>query len=205
MKIYLIRHGKTDWNMKGKIQGSTDIPLNEEGIIQARALAEGMEARPVTQIFTSPLKRAMATAEAIGERQNIPVQQAEGLVEVGFGYWEGLTWEEIQREYPEEYRRWCLNPVDVAPPGGELQRDIRLRCRQVVEALLAQAKGDMALVSHGATIAYILEYLMRDHPLEEEIIVHNASITTIHYSPLTQDFSLLQMNDTRHLERIAKM
>lgn len=200
MNLYLIRHGQTDWNIEGKIQGSTDIPLNEAGICQANDLEQGMKNRPVVQIFSSTLKRAAETAAAIGRTQQVPVELMEGLEEVGFGKWEGLTWKEIQQEYPEEHKRWSLNPVAIAPPGGELQDHIRARCSNVIERIMKQAKGDIAVVSHGATLAYIMEYLMRDHPLEEDIIVNNASITTIHYSLLTQDFSLLQMNDTSHLQ-----
>lgn len=200
MKIYLIRHGQTDWNLAGKIQGSTDIPLNDTGKEQARALAKGMESRPVTQIFSSTLQRAVTTAAAIGQSQKVDVDIIRGLEEVGFGCWEGMSWPEIQEKYPEEYRKWCMNPIDVAPPGGESQRDIYLRCAQVVEGIVAQAQGDVAIVSHGATMAYLIAYMMREHPMEEELIVENASITTIHYSPWTQDFTIMELNDISHLQ-----
>ena len=67
MKIYMIRHGQTDWNLAGKIQGKTDVPLNEEGRAQARFLAEAMKSRPAAKVFTSPLKRARETAQAVAE------------------------------------------------------------------------------------------------------------------------------------------
>lgn len=202
MNIYLIRHGQTDWNTAGKIQGSTDIPLNETGRLQARMLAEGMKARPVVRIFSSTLGRAMETAGTVGRMQQVEVEPVEGLEEVGFGKWEGMTWADIQVRYPEEYRRWCLNPVEVSPPGGELQVEIRRRCKTAVDTILEKTngiKGDIAIVSHGATLAYMIEYLTREDPLEEEIIVNNVSITTIHYSPLTGDFQLLDLNNTDHL------
>lgn len=201
MKIYLIRHGQTDWNLAGKIQGSTDIPLNDTGKAQAEALAKGMEDRPVTQIFSSTLQRAVTTAAAIGQSQKVDVDIISGLEEVGFGHWEGMTWQEIQEKYPEEYQKWCMNPVDVSPPGGEKQRDIYLRCAQVVEGIVAQAQGDVAVVSHGATMAYLIAYMMREHPMEEELIVENASITTIHYSSWTQDFTMMEVNDVSHLKQ----
>lgn len=201
MKIYLIRHGQTDWNVAGKIQGRTDIPLNDTGRRQAQCLARGMEKRLVVQVFTSTLKRAEETARVIAQSQQIDVEPIPDLQEIGFGCWEGLTLKEIQQQYPKEYERWCINPVTVAPPGGELQAEIRQRCCRVMERIQKQAKGDFAIVSHGAMLAYIVEYLMREHPLEEEIIVENASITTIQYQELTQDFLLLQSNDTAHLRK----
>ena len=91
MKLYLIRHGQNDWNLEGKIQGRTDIPLNKTGLEQAAMLAKGMEHRPVTRIFSSPLKRALQTAQIIGESRKAPVEIVEDLQEVDFGRWEGLT------------------------------------------------------------------------------------------------------------------
>ena len=85
---------------------------------------KAMEKRPVTQIFSSTLKRAVATAAAIGRSQKVDVDIIRGLEEVGFGHWEGMSWTEIQETYPEEYEKWCMNPIDVAPPGGESQRDL---------------------------------------------------------------------------------
>ena len=72
MKIYMIRHGQTDWNLAGKIQGKTDVPLNEEGRAQARFLAEAMKSRPAVKVFTSPLKRARETARVVAEALGAP-------------------------------------------------------------------------------------------------------------------------------------
>ena len=97
MRIYLIRHGQTDWNVEGKVQGSTDIPLNETGRRQAACLAKGMAGRPVVQIFSSRLKRAFETARTVGESQNVRVETGEGLEEISFGVWEGLGWGGIEK------------------------------------------------------------------------------------------------------------
>jgi len=199
MKIYLIRHGQTSWNVDGKIQGATDIALNEAGRQQAACLVKGMENRPVVQIFSSPLIRAVETAQAIGDSQHVKVELLEELKEVAFGDWEGMTWSAIREQYPKEYERWCINPVDVAPPGGELQADIRRRCKRVIDWILDQARGDLAIVAHGAILAYLVEYLMKDSPLDEEIIVKNASITTVEYQAITKDLAMVQMNDVAHL------
>lgn len=225
MNIYLIRHGQTDWNILGKIQGRQDTSLNEMGRKQAQLLARGMDSRPVTQIFCSRQKRAAETAAAIGARQKVDVDIVTGLEEVEFGLWEGLTMEEIRGRFPEEYKRWMINPVEVAPPGGETLTEVTARCAGVAEAILAQAKGDIAIVSHGATLAHMISWFLHDHAKEtpppygqrqskempppcgqrqskeeEEIIVDNASITTVHYSALTGNFLLREANDTSHLD-----
>lgn len=93
------------------------------------------------------------------------------MEEIGFGKWEGMTLEEIQAAFPEEYEKWCENPVTVAPPGGESLSQIKDRCQKVMEEILKRAKGDLAIVSHGAMLAYVVEYLMRNDPNDQEIIV----------------------------------
>ncbi|MFV0243144.1 MAG: histidine phosphatase family protein [Lacrimispora sphenoides] len=202
MKIYLIRHGQTDWNIQGKIQGSHDIPLNETGRRQAELLAKGMDSRPVLRIFSSTLTRAMETAEKIRSRQKVEICSMPQLIEVEFGKWEGMTWDEIMEAYPEEYKRWALCPDEASPPGGENQDQVLNRCVWAVKEILRITGGreDVAIVSHGATIAYLVSYMMQNHPEVESIIVENASITTVNYSPLTEDFMLLEMNDTSHME-----
>lgn len=201
MKLYLIRHGQTDWNVAGKIQGSTDIPLNEAGRMQAKCLAKGMEKRPVTKVFTSRLKRAFETGQAIGESQKVPVVQIPGLEEVAYGKWEGLTMDEIAQQYPRELEQWYYSPVEVAPPGGETQTQVYDRCGKAIEAIMEQAEGDVAIVSHGATVVFLLEYLLRDSGRgeEDDIIVGNASISTIEYDSGTGRFSLTELNDQEHL------
>lgn len=201
MRIYLIRHGQTDWNIQGKIQGSHDIPLNEVGRRQAEQLAEGMDTRPVTRIFSSTLTRAMETAERISQRQKVEICPMPQLIEVEFGKWEGMTWDEIREAYPGEYERWYFNPAEFTPPGGETQDDVIKRCAWSLKEILKTTNGreDVAVVSHGATVAHLVSYMMQGSQEEESIIVENASITTFHYNPLTEDFMLLEINDTAHL------
>lgn len=201
MRIYLIRHGQTDWNARGKIQGSTDIDLNETGRWQAACLAGGMERRQVGQIFSSRLKRAFETAQTIGDSQGVKVETVEGLREVDFGEWEGLTWKEIEQKYPEEYKLWWENPAGIAPPGGETKEELHRRSAEVVEWILAHAKGDLAVVLHGGIMAYVVEYLMRNSRKDKAIIVENASITTLEYDADSQMVRLVEKNDVSHLGR----
>ena len=95
MKLYIIRHGQTDWNVEGKIQGRQDIPLNAAGRSQAEMLAKGMEKRPVTAIYSSPQIRAMETAETLARAQGVTVIPVPELAEIGYGDWEGRTASDI--------------------------------------------------------------------------------------------------------------
>ncbi|MFR5602371.1 MAG: histidine phosphatase family protein [Lachnospiraceae bacterium] len=203
MKLYLIRHGQTDWNLQGRIQGNRDISLNETGREQAQALARGMGSREVSCIFSSRLLRARQTAEAIGAAKGVPVEVIDGLEEVDFGAWEGMTWEEINAAYPEEYAAWRKDPSAVTPTGGEAREQVEKRCQAAVERLLGRMEalgGDGAVVAHGAILVYILSYLLRNQKEpHQELIVENVSITTVSYDPVPQVGKLLQCNDTSHL------
>ena len=200
MKLYLIRHGQTDWNVAGKIQGCHDIPLNETGRKQAQYLAEGMRNRPVTHIYSSPQIRALETARAIAASQGVEVTTLPGLREVEFGDWEGMTWKEIEERDPERYARWVATPAEVTPPGGESRAQIYERIGQAVNTIIKEAKGDVAVVSHGAALVYTVSYMFRNEVgPHDEIIVKNVSITTVEYDRETGHFRMIQENDLSHL------
>ena len=205
MKIYLIRHGQTDWNLEGKIQGRHDVSLNETGSKQAELLAMGMDKRPVVQIFSSRQKRALETAQAVGRRQHVAVTVIDGLEEVEFGEWEGKTWDEISREYPEEFKDWCTEPAEIVPPGGESRPQIYRRIGNALKEILRRSRGDIAIVSHGAALAYMVSIMLEkelgDH---DEIIVKNASISTVEYDRETGKFHMVEANDVSHLKALSQ-
>ena len=97
MHIYLMRHGETDWNIARRMQGHSDIPLNANGLRQARQAAAGMRGLPIDRILTSPLRRAKQTAQAVAAGRGVPVLIEENLIEMGFGALEG----KLLRDYPE--------------------------------------------------------------------------------------------------------
>ncbi|MDY5482916.1 MAG: histidine phosphatase family protein [Clostridium sp.] len=198
MKLYLIRHGQTDWNIEGKIQGKTDIPLNQTGLHQAKLLAKGMRSRQITEVYTSPLLRARQTAEILAEEKGLPVQEIPELREVDFGLWEGRTWEEIEAEYPEDFHRWEENPALGMPTGGETIDCCRERCRRAAEKILAGC-CDVAVVAHGGILVHMVDYLLRNQKEKKEIIVKNASISVVEYDRYTAMGRLLILNDTAHL------
>ncbi len=201
-KIYLIRHGQTDWNRAGKIQGMRDIPLNEAGREQARRLAEGMAGRPVARVFSSSLQRARETAQILADSQGIPLYLVKGLEEISYGDWEGMSMEEIRQRFPNEFAAWWEDPVKGAPPKGESQMDVLIRSARAMEAVKANMAEDsaeaVAVVSHGATICCILSWLLKDQ-VPEELSVANVSVTTIGYDPVTGICELEALNDVRHL------
>lgn len=213
MKFYLLRHGQTEWNIEGKIQGKTDIPLNETGLLQARYLAEGVCKNAFRAIYSSPLLRARQTAECIAEKTGLPVRLLPELREVDFGLWEGKGWTEIEKAFPEDFRRWEENPAEFMPTGGESREACRKRCQLAVEQMkkeMIAASGsgmepDQAavVVAHGGILAHVARYLLRNQEKREEVIVKNASISVIEYDPQTERGQVVLLNDTSHLRMEA--
>ena len=148
--VYLIRHGLPDFpGGKGMCIGTTDIPMGEAGLVQAAEMAKKLP--PVTAVFSSPLTRAIQTAQAIG----LPVTVLEGLREMYAGEWDGLTFEQIRQRYPELYAARATD-LTLPLPGAEDHEEGLARFSAAMEQAAQTAPGDLALVAHGGIIAQFL-------------------------------------------------
>lgn len=199
MKLYIIRHGQTDWNIARKIQGRQDIPLNERGHFQAQCLGKAMENRPITAVFSSPQIRAMETAIAVASPAGVPVIPVKDLMEINYGVWEGKTEEELLRDDRALYEAWWSHPAETAPPEGESINQVNERCRQAWKEIKPQLTGDAAIVAHGGLLAHFMEQLLGSESIAASTVAHNASITTIEYEPETERFALVEFDDYKHL------
>ena len=150
-KVYLIRHGLPDFpGGKRMCLGITDIPMGEKGLAQAAEMARNLP--PVTTVFSSPLTRAVQTAQAIG----LPVVILEHLREMDAGEWDGLTFERIRERYPELYAARA-NDLTIPLPGAEDHAAGLFRFRGAMEEAAQSAPGDFAVVAHGGVIAQFLQ------------------------------------------------
>ena len=149
--LYLARHGETDWNSAGRLQGQTDIPLNETGRSQARLLGQRLQGLGITSVGSSDLVRARETAEIIARGLELPFRGVlEDLRERRYGLFEGLTPEECQTRYPAEWERF-LDP-EVSPPRGESLIEVRARMLRGVHAAVLAWDVPALIVSHGRAI-----------------------------------------------------
>ena len=150
-KVYLIRHGLPDFpDGKKMCIGTTDIPMGEKGFQQAAEMAKKLP--PVTSVFSSPLIRAVQTAQAIG----MPVAVLDGLREMYAGEWDGLTFEEIRQRYPELYAA-RFHDLTIPLPGAEDHANGLARFKGAMEEAAKQSPGDFAVVAHGGIIAQFLQ------------------------------------------------
>ena len=152
MKLYLARHGETDLNIDDRYQGISDAPLNARGIEQARALAAALPL-DLMRIVSSPLQRALQTAQAVGAARGLAVQTLAGLREKNFGAFDGLSPAEVAGHYPAQWQSGVLSSWDSAPPGGETTRAVVQRVSTCLDELHARyADETVLLVVHGFVI-----------------------------------------------------
>jgi probable phosphoglycerate mutase len=198
--ILLIRHGQTEWNRVERFRGRADVPLNETGLAQAEATGRRVAAewQPVA-IYTSPLSRAVKTAEAIAQHFNLPVQIHPGLADIDYGEWQGLTPDEARQRWPEEIDAWYNRPHLARIPGGETLDALRTRAMHTVHELASRHPGEtIALVGHTVINRIILLEVMR---LGNERFWHIRQDTCAInvFEAEKDDFVLVSLNDTCHL------
>ncbi len=156
--LYLVRHGQTECSRDSRFCGSgSDVPLVSEGVEMAEALASCYRETAWEAIYSSPLKRAMQTAEPLARRCGQRVRVEPGLREIAYGAWEGMMEAEVRRQTPEAFEAWTEDPGRNAPPGGETGIDIATRALAVVEAIRARhSSGSVLAVSHKGTIRVLV-------------------------------------------------
>jgi alpha-ribazole phosphatase len=156
-RLLLARHGETAWNTSRRYQGQTDIPLNEGGRRQAKALAQRLSGEKIDAIYTSDLQRARETAEAIAAFHELPVRADPRLREIAFGDWEGLTSEEIQGRDAESLTAWHDDPLHASPPGGEMLHQVARRAGAALAEITAgHPDRTVLIVAHGGILRVLL-------------------------------------------------
>ena len=159
MRIYLVRHGETDWNKMGRFQGSTDIPLNQYGIELAEITSEGLKEVPFDIIYTSPLVRAQKTAEIMRRDRQIEIITDDRLKEMSFGVFEGADIR-LVREQKEHGLYTLLNaPEKYRAEGGENFEEVIARCRSFIQETLLSAEvnyENVMISAHGGLIRCFL-------------------------------------------------
>ena len=185
MKFYFVRHGETKWNVDKKIQGTTDVPLNEKGIRQAEELAQKLTAENyrIDRAYTSPQQRAAETARIAAEALGIECIPMQELIEMNLGEWEGSNWNVIEEEYGEVYYHWNTNRRYVKTPGGECYNEVLGRTLKALSSILEREKGNVLIVTHSAVLMALRCYLAKCPFGETEMAVQfktqNAQVVEI--------------------------
>ncbi len=199
-RILAVRHGETAWNRDTRIQGHTDIDLNERGRWQAERLARSLRDEPIAAFYASDLSRARETAQAVARPHGGTVQTHAGLRERCFGRFEGHTWAELEARHPVETTAWRQRLPDFAPPGGESLRQLQDRVVTAVSELAARHPGEQVLVvAHGGVLDILYRAATRlDLQAPRSWDLTNTAVNRLLWSP--EGLSLVGWADTGHLQ-----
>lgn len=200
--LYVVRHGATDWNHAGRIQGHVDTPLNETGRAQARLASIRLAAFGATALYSSDLLRAYETATIIGQAAGLEVVPQADLREIHFGAWQGLSSPEIRERDPEVYAARRANPYDVAPQGAETWRHFYARALQAVQEILAETTATrLIVVTHsGVCTALGLHAQGLDCTGKRTFDSHNCGIHT--FAVHGTLWRTVTLNDVTHLTSV---
>jgi broad specificity phosphatase PhoE len=137
----LVRPGSTDYDLQGRIQGTLDVPLSQQGREEVTLTVEELRSRSLSTIYCAPCQAAMQTAEIIGEALHVKVKQLDNLRNLDQGLWQGMLVDEVKIKQPKVYRQWQEHPENVCPPDGEMIADAGQRINDAISKLLKRHRG----------------------------------------------------------------
>lgn len=199
--IYLIRHGECAGNKEKRIRGCVDFPLNDNGLLQARALATALKDKNIEYIYTSPLTRATTTARILGDELGLPYFPREGFCNIHLGPWENRKKAELAELEPEKWQTWLDQPEELVIDGGETLDQVRDRALAELNRIIAEHRGaTMAVIAHRG----VLKPMMAGALGVRRPSYWRLHVDTASYSLLTFDslhgFCLMGLNYTEHLK-----
>ncbi|MGE6552525.1 phosphoserine phosphatase 1 [Bacillus mycoides] len=182
--VYVTRHGETEWNVAGRMQGRKNSALTENGMIQAKQLGERMKDLPLHAIYSSPSERTLHTAELIKGERDLPIIEDERFYEINMGIWEGQTIADLEMQYPEEVHLFWNEPHLFQSTSGENFAAVHKRVIEGIHFLLEKHKGENILIVTHAAAAKLLVGHFAGFEIEhvwEEPFMHSASLSVIEF------------------------
>lgn len=164
-RVYLVRHGATQLSAEDRFAGEIGVDLSDEGRGQAARLGERLRDDDIRAVYCSPSSRTVETAQIVARSCGLPVAHVDGLREIHHGHWEGLTRQEVESRFPQEYSDWEEDPFTFAPAGGESGVSVLSRALPALRDIVLRHAGQSVLVvSHKATIRLLLSSLLGFDP-----------------------------------------
>ena len=183
-RIVVLRHGRTEWNRVEKFRGRADIGLDRVGVKQAEAAAKRMKEWSISAIYSSPLRRAMATSDIIGTLLGLTVTPLPDIIDVDYGEWQGLSTMEVMDRYNGLYSRWIKDPAGVTFPGGDSFEQVRQRVSRAVDVLIREhPKESVVLVAHKVICQLMVLDLL--------------ALDSSHFWQVTQDVGAMNLFEVR--------
>jgi len=203
-QFILVRHGQTEWNKVERFRGRADLALDAVGKRQAAAVGQRLASMSVAAVYSSPLKRALMTADILAQPLGLTPRTHDGLLDIDFGLWQGLSPEETRTQHPELFTCWIERPHEVRFPRGESLEDVRSRVLTAVEHLAAEHESEtVALVSHVVVCRVLLLALLGlDNSHFWQVGQNTAAINAFELRDSAPMVTLI--NDCCHLKNLAQ-
>ncbi|NTV63696.1 MAG: histidine phosphatase family protein [Oscillochloris sp.] len=201
MRLILVRHGETPWNVTLQYQGHVNVPLNERGRAQAQHTAARLARLGADALYTSDIARAAETAEIIGSALKLTPTPLPAFREIDVGKWEGLTPEELYRRYPDHMAEFERDPARTVRLGGESYAQLQTRALAGLNRIYETHRSSdvIVAVSHGGTIRALLCHVIGLELANfGKMWLDNGSLTEIRYG--SHGWRLVRLNDAAHLE-----
>lgn len=167
MKLYITRHGETEWNKAGKMQGWMNSNLTGKGVENAKRLGESLKDIEFDRIYSSPLGRALDTAKYIRGSKNTEIIIKDSLKEMGFGCWEGVEQKEVERLYPVQRHNFWSKPHLYEPVDGESYQELIIRVDAVLEEIMKDMSAENILIVTHAAVKKAIYSVLKDIPLAD--------------------------------------
>lgn len=195
--IYLTRHGETEWNIEKRLQGRGDSPLTKDGIQRAKELRDRIKNIDIDVIYSSPIKRALNTANILRGNKNIDIVTDDRLMEMCFGDYEGKKIDIIQKENPNwDIKLIMQGNVEICSPNGENLKEVRERISKLMNKIIAENIGkSILIVTHGITLKALM-YYFKDKDVNSEVM-GQATLTKINIDE-KNNFYIEFKNDDSH-------
>ncbi len=204
VRIILVRHGQTAWNAgtgQERFRGRTDLPLDETGHSQARAVVPRLRDEPIDAIYASPLQRTQQTVAPLAESLGVAVQPDPRLMDIDYGLFQGLDHQEAAAAFPQQYLSWLTSPGQVSLPGGESLDDVRLRLLRLLEELLHRHRGHTVLLAGHQIVNKVLTCALLGLDLDRIWHVGQETAAISVFQHVAGAWHILRLNDTCHLAR----
>jgi 2,3-bisphosphoglycerate-dependent phosphoglycerate mutase len=193
--LFLFRHGETDWNREGRLQGHTDTPLNATGLAQAEALTERLRPHRLDAVVSSDLARALTTGRIVAEGLGVPLIREPGLREANIGEAEGLYWPEVKSRFGEALTERWFTDDDAAFPGGETGLETRSRGLAALRRLVAeQPYRRIGVSTHGAMVRQLMKHALP--PNSPPAKTRNTVLYVLSYEPIADRLAIIMEEQT---------
>jgi len=202
--LYCVRHGESDYNVQGRLQGHSNLPaLSPLGRRQSEAVATALAGLPIEAVYASPLRRALQTAAIIADALGREVRTDPRLMEIDVGVFQDQLRSDLEKDHSETLRQWRSGDPDFVIPGGESRRQLARRGREAFEAIWRAGHRHALVVAHGGVLVTTIKSLLGIPLQDPPLALENGSITTLSGSD-TGHVELLAFNQVDHLAGVGR-